>query len=231
MKKLLTCLAMGTFATLLGVASTPAYAQIDTEKTLFTLTEPMDVGGAILEPGTYVIKILERSDNRNMVQVTNEAGSKVFVTVIATPHVISMDEAIPQSRFIYYTAIAGQPKALRTWFAHDTPYGQDIIYPKRRALELAAAAKVPVIAIPDEVKEAEYKSVPLTIVTPEQQVKPYEQPVVVVQKAPEPAPIVVAEARPLELPKTASHVPLFAALGVLSLGGALGLRALTNRTL
>ena len=96
-------------------------------------------------------------------------------------------------------------------------------------MELAVVAKAPVIAIPDEAKEAEYKSVPLTVVTPEQQVKPYEAPVVV-QKAPEPAPpVVVAEARPAEqLPKTASHVPLFAALGLLSLGGAFGLRILSE---
>jgi hypothetical protein len=96
-------------------------------------------------------------------------------------------------------------------------------------MELAAATKVPVIAIPDEVKEADYKSVPLAVVTPEQQVKPYE--VAVVQKAPEPAPPVVAEARPLkQLPTTASRVPLFAALGLLSVGGAFGLRAFANRT-
>jgi hypothetical protein len=166
-----------------------------------------------------------------MIQVTNVEQTKVFASVLATPHAIREGEAAPSSRYIYYTTAAGQPKALRTWFARDTTNGQDIIYPKRRAMELAALANEPVIAIPDEVKEAEYKSVPLTIVTPEQQVKPYEQPVVVVQRAPEPAPIAVAEARPQELPRTASHVPLFAAMGLLSLGGALGLRALANRAL
>ncbi len=231
MKNLVRGLALGTFAAFLGVAYTPAAtAQINTEKSLFTLTEPMDVGGTVLEPGTYRIKVVELSSNRNVVQVTNEMGSKVFATVLATPHVIKTDEAIPESRFIYYSAIAGQPKALRTWFAHDTPYGQDIIYPKRRALELAAVAKEPVIAIPDEVKETEYKTVPLVVVTPEQEVKPYEAPAVAVQKAPGPAPVAVAEASPeKQLPKTASHVPLFAALGLLSLGGAFALRTFANR--
>lgn len=226
MMKLMKGLALGTIVAFLGVAYAPgATAQINTETTLFTLTEPMDVGGAVLEPGTYRIKVVELSSNRNVVQVTNEAGSKVFAAVLATPHVIKTEEAIPESRFIYFPAIAGQPKALRTWFAHDTPYGQDIIYPKRRALELAAAAKVPVIAIPDDVKEAEYKSVPLAVVTPEQQVKPYEEP------APA-GPALVAEARPeKKLPATASNVPLFGALGLLSLGGAFGLRALANRAL
>jgi hypothetical protein len=98
-------------------------------------------------------------------------------------------------------------------------------------MELAAAAKEPVIFVPDEMKEAEYKTAPLALVTADQTVKPYEAPAVMVQKAPEPAPLAVAEARPQrELPGTASHVPLYAALGLLSLGAAFGLRTFANRT-
>jgi hypothetical protein len=222
MKKLMTCLALGTFATLLGVVSAPvAYAQSDKENSTFTVTEPLDVGGFTLQPGTYLIKVVMLASDRNSIQVTNVEGTKVFANVLSTPHPIRADEVVPSSRYIYYATAPGQPKALRTWFARDTEKGQDIIYPKRRAMELAAAAKEPVIAIPDEVKEAEYKSVPIAVVTPDLQVKPYAEP------AP---PVVVAEARPLkQLPATASHVPLFAALGLLSLGGALGLRILTNR--
>ena len=222
MKKLMTCLALGTFATLLGVVSAPvAYAQSNKENSTFTVTEPLDVGGFTLQPGTYLIKVVMLASDRNSIQVTNVEQTKVFANVLSTPHPIRADEVVPSSRYIYYATAPGQPKALRTWFARDTEKGQDIIYPKRRAMELAAVAKEPVIAIPDEVKEAEYKSVPIAVVTPDLQVKPYAEP------AP---PVVVAEARPLkQLPATASHVPLFAALGLLSLGGALGLRILTNR--
>ncbi len=222
MKKLMTCLALGTFATLLGVVSAPvAYAQSNKENSTFTVTEPLDVGGFTLQPGTYLIKVVMLASDRNSIQVTNVEQTKVFANVLSTPHPIRADEVVPSSRYIYYATAPGQPKALRTWFARDTEKGQDIIYPKRRAMELAAVAKEPVIAIPDEVKEAEYKSVPIAVVTPDLQVKPYAEP------AP---PVVVAEARPLkQLPATASHIPLFAALGLLSLGGALGLRILTNR--
>jgi len=132
--------------------------------------------------------------------------------------VIVPGEAAPSSRYIYFPAVAGHPKALRTWFARETSNGQDIIYPKRHAMELAAVVKEPVIAVPDEVKEAEYKTVPLAIVTPEKEVKPYEPQTFVAEAAPR---------KPL--PRTASQVPLLAALGILSLGGAFGLRALANR--
>jgi hypothetical protein len=220
MKKLMTFLALGTFVTLLGVATAPvAQAQSERENSTFTVTEQVDVGGFTLEPGTYLVKVVMLESNRNMIQVTNEDQSKVFATVLCTPHVIVPGEAAPTSRYVYYTAVPGQRKALRTWFARDTSNGQDIVYHKQRAMEIAVAAKEPVIAIPDEVKEAEFKTAPLAIVTPEKQVKPYEPPTLVAEAAP-----------PKPLPRTASHVPLFAALGLLSLGGALGLRALANRS-
>ena len=222
MKTLMRGLALGTFVALLGIASAPvAYAQSDRENSTFTVTEPTDVGGFTLQPGTYLIKVVMLSSNRNTIQVSNVEQTKVFANVLATPHVIVAGEVAPASRFIYYASTPGQPRALRTWFARDTSNGQDIIYPKRRALEIAVAAKEPVIAIPDEVKETEYVSAPIVLVTPEKVVKPYEAP----------APAVVAQARPQEeLPRTASDVPLFAGIGLLSLAGAFGLRALAHRT-
>lgn len=227
----MTCLALSTFVTFLGASAPTAYAQSERENSTFTVTEPLDVGGFVLQPGTYLIKVVMLSSNRNMIQVTNEDQTKVFASVLATPHPIRAGEAAPSSRYVYYATAPGQMRALRTWFARDTANGQDIVYPNRRAMELAALSKEPVIAIPDAVKEPEYATASLTVVTPDQAAKPYEAPVAVIQTAPEPAPpVAVAEARPLqELPATASHVPLFGLLGVVSLGAGLGLRALANR--
>lgn len=219
MKNSMTALALATFATVLTVASTTAYSQSDTENSTFTVTEPVDVGSFTLPPGTYLIKVVTLAANRNTLEITNVEQTKVFALVLATPHPVRAEEMIPSSRYIYYASAPGQTRALRTWFPRDTTNGQDIVYSRKRALQLAAAAKEPVIAIPDEVKEPEYKTAELAIVTPELEVKPYVAP------AP---PVLVAEATP-ELPRTASHVPLFAALGLVSLGGALGLRVLANR--
>lgn len=220
MKKLLTSLALGGFVALVA-ASAPAYAQSERENSTFTVTEPVDVGSYTLQPGTYLIKVVVLESNRNLVQVTNEDQTKIFASVLATPHAITANEAAPTSRYVYYATAPGQRKALRTWYARDTTNGQDIVYSKQRAMQIAAVAKAPVIAIPDDVKETEYKSAPLTVVTPEQQVKPYE----------EPAPAVMLATRPpvRHLPATASHLPLLGALGLLSLGGGLGLRILSTR--
>lgn len=219
MRKLMSSLAIGALATLLAVAAAPvAEAQSDRENSTFTVTEPVDVGGFTLEPGTYLIKVVMLSSNRNMIQVTNEAQTKIFASVLATPHPIRPGEAAPSSRYVYYPAVAGHNKALRTWFARDTSNGQDIVYPKRHAMELAVAVKEPVIAVPDDVKETELETAPLAVVTPEKQVKPYEPP-----------PVVASTPARKPLPQTASPVPLLAALGLLSLGGAFGLRALASK--
>jgi LPXTG-motif cell wall-anchored protein len=196
-----------------------APAQIDTEKTLFSISEPTAVGASILEPGTYRIKVVRLSYNRNLVQVTDREGAHVYAQALATPHPIVTDEAIPESKFMYYPATATKPRALRTWFAPNTPYGQDFIYPKGRAEEMAVAYNAPVLAMPEKTAEAELPTTPLFTMTPQKTEEPY-----VVPALPETR---VAVAKPLpKLPKTASRTPLLALAGLAALGGALALRSI-----
>jgi hypothetical protein len=230
MRKLMSFLALGAVAALVGVVSTPsAHAQSQAEQSTFVVTDPLYVGNVTLQPGTYRIKVVLIDSNRDMLQVTDPDQQKVFATVLSRPHQILPGEAMPESRYVLWTLTPGQPRALKTWYARDRESGHDIVYPKERALELAAATRESVIAIPDTVKEAELRTAPLLVVTPDRTVKPYEP--AVVQAAPKPAPpVLVAEARPpKELSRTASPVPLLAVLGLLSLGGAVGLRALAHR--
>ena len=227
MKRRTIWLGVGICAVLLGFVFTAnVNGQGTVENAPFTLTEPLDVGGTILQPGDYRIKVVPLQGNRNLLQVTNADGTHIFATLLSIPHAEGPGGVqIPASRYVYYPASAGHIKTLRTWFAADTPGlgGHDIVYPKQRAMELAAAVKEPVVAVPDEVKVAEYKTAPLVVVTPDKEVKPYEA-------APaEPAKAVEKPVHHKRLPKTASDVPLFAGLGFLSLLGALGVGALARR--
>jgi len=220
MKKLMTGLALSAVAALLVASAPAARAQSEYENSTFTVTQPVDVGTFTLQPGTYLIKVVMLSSDRNMIQVTNTDQNKVFASVLATPHPIRPNEAAPMSQYVYYTAAPGQNQALRTWFPRDSTNGQDIVYPKHRALEIAAAAKAPVMAIPDEAKEADYKTTSFTVITPEQAATPYVAP----------PPVKVAEALPPNLPVTASQVPIFVMLGLLFLGGALSVRMLGRKS-
>ncbi len=190
-------------------------AQIEKEKSIFTISEPTEIGRQLVPPGRYMIRVVPLSYNRNLVQVTSEDGTKVFATALATPHPKKLDDQTPNSRFTYYPTAEGKPKALRTWFAPSTPFGQDIVYPKRRAAELAAEVHENVVAIPEETAETEYKTVPYTTVTREGTEVAYS--------APAPAPAVpVAEAK--ALPRTASRLPLTALLGAAALGAGFAVR-------
>jgi len=87
MKRLTSWLAVGVCAVLLGFAFTPkAIAQDTSEQSSFNLTQPLDVGGTVLQPGDYQIKVVPLSGNRDMLQVTNADGTKVITTLLSIPH-------------------------------------------------------------------------------------------------------------------------------------------------
>jgi hypothetical protein len=222
MKALTRLLVLSALAVIFGVISAPhAIAQTPApEASYLRVTEPLDVGGTVLQPGVYVIRVLPQTD-RNLLQVTNEDRSKVFVTVLSIPHVIGANEAKGNTSFVVFPSTEGSPQALRTWYAPDSTSGggHDIVYPEGRAKKLAAVVKEPVVAYKDETKTEELKTAQLEVVTPENVVTPYVAPT----PTPAPKPVMVAEAH--EMPRTASRVPLFATLGSLLLCVAVGIRA------
>ena len=238
MKKVASCVAIGMCAVLLGFVFAPAaVGQGTVEQSTFTLTEPVDIGGTILQPGEYKIKVVLLQGNRNLLQLTSADGTKQLGTVLSIPHPEGAGAVqIPASRYVYFPAAVGEIAVLRTWYAPNTPGlgGHDIVYPRARAMELAARVKEPVPGYPDEVKVAEYETAPLYVVTPEKEVKPYVP--VTAQKPPVPEaapaqPVMVADSTLLHkpLPQAASNTPLYAGLGLLSLIGALGLGVLARR--
>jgi len=248
MKGVTSWLVAGMCTAVLGLAVAPAAnAQGTVEQSSFTLTEPLDVGGTILQPGDYQIKVVLGQGNRNLLRVMNADGTQLLCTVLSIPHPEGPGAVkIPASRYTYYPASAGHIMALRTWYAADTPGlgGHDIVYPEQRAMELAALVKEPVVAYPDKVTAAEYDTTPLVVVTPAKEVKPYEMAAAEEPPVPEAAPVepakpevvaaqpATAVEKPIQherLPKTASNVPLYAGLGFLALVGALGLGVLARR--
>jgi hypothetical protein len=219
MKRLTTLMALGAIAIMCGViGATDAMAQ-KPETSFLRVGQPLDVGGTILEPGVYVITLLPLIGNRNTLQVTNEDRSKVYATVLSIPHETGTKVQV-NTEYVFYPATADSPQALRTWFAPDsaTEGGHDIVYPARRAMQLAAVVKEPVVAYKDETKTEELKTADLVVVTPEKEVVAYVEPMPAKKFA-------MISASP-ELPRTASQVPLFATLGLLLLVAAVGIRAL-----
>lgn len=221
MKTMWRLMVLSTLAVAIGLVSAPtAFAQIPEVSTLPVVGEPLDIGGTILQPGTYQIRVVTRS-SRNFVQVTGVDGNEIFATVLTVPHALPPTEELENTMFVYYPAANGAPRALRTWYAPNSTSGggHDIVYPEDRAKMLAQLANANVVAFRgDNVDTAE-----LEVVTPKATVETYVVPAPVV--VPPPVPVVkVAEARTEELPRTASNMPLFALGGLLALGAAVGIR-------
>jgi LPXTG-motif cell wall-anchored protein len=131
----------------------------------------------------------------------------------------------------------GQPEAIRAWFYPGYTYGQEFVYPKKRAIELAKIVNEPVLEMPVETTEAvpveTLRTVPLAAVKPTGEevavAEVVETPPAAV--APKAAPVaVVAQAEPQTLPNTASSVPLFALIGLLSLCAGFTLLIVMKRT-
>jgi len=183
-------------------------------KTLVTFSAPFEVpgvGAQVLPAGTYVIKVLNSlsGQDRHIVQILNADETHIFTTAIAIPNyrLQSTDKTV----MTFQERAEGQPQALRAWFYPGRKYGEEFVYPKAKAIELAKAVDYPVLYTPIEVAKVEdLTSAPIEAVKPTGEVVPVAE---VVQAPP------VQEAK-LVLPKTASNLPLIAIFGLLSLGAA-----------
>jgi len=218
---------IGTALTVLGFVAAPAARADDwTKQTTITFSQPIDVAGHVLVAGTYIFKMADAND-RHIVQIFTANGKKVLATVMTIPdyRLKATDKTVMKFREVP----AGSPEALRAWFYPGRTIGEEFVYPKHRALELARASKVavPAHAIEADVVDVEVaKTAPLVAVTPEEKEVPVTS---AIQTTPIPE-STVASNEPAELPKTASTIPLFLLLGFASLALAFGLSAYGKRS-
>jgi hypothetical protein len=159
---------------------------------------------------------------------------------------------VPKGKTVlqYWETTPGQPRAIRAWFFPGDNVGQEFIFPKSEASQIAGytggtlpdsgdlkTAKVenfdesntqPPATVSDATPAPAQVAAVETVqtVTP----APAPEPVVIAQAAPPPAPVVTPapadttpapDAAPAQLPQTASDLPLIGLIGVLSLAALL----------
>jgi hypothetical protein len=205
------------------------------KRTVITFNEPVMIAGVpvvTLEPGQYVIRLVNHDHSRNIVQVFNEREDKLFTTVLAIPNY----RLVPRDKttFTFWETPRGNPIALRAWFSPGDRWGQEFVYPKGLAATIARETGEPVLTIPAETV-AELDTAPVTETTKTGE----EQPLAEAFTAPEPAPAVtetaVAEAAPEQaplpqvLPATASPFFVIGLGGLLAAAAGLTLRRLAYR--
>ncbi len=188
-----------------------------------TIGEPTEIPGAVLQPGRYLVKVLDTQETRKVVQFLNADESAVVATAMAIPtYRVTPAE---RNEFVYFQRAEGQPQALKSWIYPGNNYGVEFVYPKAEAVQLAQARHQEVYSAPSAKPEAKE---PVVAISPELKEKPVE-----VKAPPPPAPTAVpappAEEKPApkkakRLPKTGSELPLLALAGAAALATGSALR-------
>jgi hypothetical protein len=211
---------IGTIALMGGVIAHRANADEWNKKTVLTVNQPIQVTDTVLQPGTYVFKLLESNSDRHIVQIFNGDQTQIINTILAIPNYRLQPTG--NSRFTFWETPPGTARALRAWFYPGDNFGQEFPYPKQlAALETPPPAPVaaPAPAPRPEPPPAAQPEPP----TPQPQPQPEPQPqAVTTPQAPEPevaqsTPPPAPEPQP-ELPRTASSYPMIGFGGLLSLG-------------
>jgi hypothetical protein len=187
-----------------------------------------------------VFKLTSSQSNRHIVQIFNKDETRIYATVLAIPNY----RLVPKGKTVitFNEGIAGAPNPIRAWFYPGANWGEEFVYPKAKAVELAKVTNTPVLALQAEVavevaKPEEPAVVAVLQQAPVMAIKPTGETVEiaqVIQTEPAtaaPATVAAAPNYPKELPATASSLPLIALCGLLALGGALSLRSIRNRSL
>jgi LPXTG-motif cell wall-anchored protein len=234
--------------TLLGAVFSPvASADAWNRKTVMTFSGPVEIPGVhlkgwqVLPAGTYVFKIVDSQSNRHIVQIFNKEETKVYATILAIPNYRL--RATGRTAVTFRERPAGQPPALRAWFYPGRNWGEEFVYSRAQAIQLAKATNTVVLyttsELPMEVTKetlavsepevAQLREAPVAAIQPsgeDVEIATAVTPPPAAELEPDTAPTQVAE---MTLPKTASSLPLIGLLGLLALGGAWALGLVKKR--
>jgi hypothetical protein len=216
---------------LMGAAlTTNARADEYNRKTVITFSGPVEIPGVhlkgfgVLPAGTYVFKIVDSQSDRHIVQIFSEDEKTVYATILAIPNFRL--KVTDKTVITFRERPAGEPEALRAWFYPGRNWGEEFVYPKAIAIEIAKSTHTAVLYTPaeiavevsepirtdDEPAVAQLKQAPVMAIQPTGEEVELAQVV-----TPPPADQLVASAA---LPGTASNLPLIALFGLMALGVA-----------
>jgi len=185
--------------TCLGALANAQSGQTD-DRTPFIVDQAVEVPGAVLQPGNYVIRrknplppgnSLPASD---ILEILNAGQTQVYATITSVPEYEPPPPGKPA--FTFYQGKPGLPRVVKAWWPtpHPHPYVEQFAYPRAQAAELLRTGQR-VLLLPAETIPAESAAVtasPLRDSSP--------------------------------LPKTAGELPLLILMGVLSLLAGLTFR-------
>jgi len=230
------------------------------KRTIITVGEPIQVPGKVLQPGKYVMRLMDSPSNRHIVQIFNADESQLQTTVLAIPNYRLQPTG--RTEFQWWETPAGQPKAMRAWFYPGDNFGQEFAYPKQEAVSIAAnnTANVPTTYAQNEADLASARvgtvdragtemeldretysraneNQQTAQATPAPAETPTENTQIAQNRTTPRADMTAATpqadmggAETRTLPRTASPLPMYGIAGMLALGVGMAIRALGSRS-
>jgi hypothetical protein len=187
-----------------------------------TFNEAVEVPGQVLPAGTYWFTLANNDADRHIVQIWNADRTHLVTTILAIPDYRMQ----PRGKTVIHfeERPSGRPEAIHSWFYPGSDSGEEFVYPKSRAKQLATQTSRPVLSMPNELASdpAQITQAAVKAMSPSGEELEIAD-LVATQ------PVMPREAAPDSLPSTASAVPAWGLLGLLSLAGVLALRRAAQR--
>jgi len=118
------------------------------KKTDITIDQPIQVPGAVLQPGTYTFILMDVTGNRHVVEIKSTDGKTLYATTFTT----AAQRIRPTSKVVltFYETPQGVPNAVRQWYWPGEVDGQEFLYTHEQAAQLTAVSHQTVSELPSQ---------------------------------------------------------------------------------
>src|SRR5512146_3193141 len=114
MRRIQTAVAAACAVLALSAGIATAQTVPPDRTTFVTFSGPVSVPGTTLPAGTYTFKLLNSDTNRNIVQIFNREGTKLFTTLLAVPATRREPSGAPVITF--KETPSARPPAVHYWY-------------------------------------------------------------------------------------------------------------------
>lgn len=115
------------------------------QKTEMSFSQPVEIPGRVLAPGTYWFVLLRTDSDRNIVQVFSEDWSYLYATLQTIP--TDRMQATDKTEIKFAERPYDKPEALLKWYYPGRLSGHEFLYSRKQEKELAHDRQQDVLVI------------------------------------------------------------------------------------
>jgi len=122
-----------------------AQQTVQDRTTFVTFSGPVSVPGRTLPAGTYTFRLADSPSDRHIVQILDRDGGKLVATMLAVPAERAEAEGDPVITF--KETPSERPPAVHYWYYAGERQGNELVYPKYQAMQIASASGESVMSV------------------------------------------------------------------------------------